>query len=157
MSDVLHTTEAAVSRPSGSVTRNRPWWMSSAGLWPAALAQWTSRPGATVTNAGHAFLVTGRPPASSPSVRPDLGRGSQAPLRPTVRLRVDCGLSPGRASPGEQEPDGLQEAGHGRGARCRLRLRVVVVGHGCSRVQLAWTVKGTVMTSPSASRNCAHS
>src|SRR3954447_5666219 len=75
MSDVLHTTEAAVSRPSGSVTRNRPWWMSSAGLWPAALAQWTSRPGATVTNAGHAFLVTGRPPASSPSVRPDLGRG----------------------------------------------------------------------------------
>src|SRR3954451_9307958 len=45
------------------------------GVMPAALAQWTSRPGATVTNAGHAFLLIGRPPASSPSVRPDLGRG----------------------------------------------------------------------------------
>src|SRR3954469_9519506 len=107
MSDVLHTTEAAVSRPSGSVTRNRPWWMSSAGLWPAALAQWTSRPGARVTNAGHASLLTGRPPASSPSVRPDLGRGvagsPAADGSATGRLRL---FPPARGGPGDREPPG---------------------------------------------------
>src|SRR3954452_10064608 len=61
--DVLHTREAATSRPSGRVARSKPWWMSSAGLWPAALVQWTSRPGATVTSAEHAFLLTRCPSA----------------------------------------------------------------------------------------------
>src|SRR3954470_15407859 len=107
MSDVLHTTEAAVSRPSGSVTRNRPWWMSSAGLWPAALAQWTSRPGATVTDAGHAFLLTGRPPASSPSVWPDLGRGvagsPAADGSATGRLRL---VSPAGGAGGKKSRSG---------------------------------------------------
>src|SRR4051812_35155248 len=56
--DVLHTREAATTRPSGSVARSKPWWMSSAGLWPAALVQWTARPGATVTSAEHTLLLT---------------------------------------------------------------------------------------------------
>src|SRR3954462_14975117 len=92
--------------------------MSSAGLWPAALAQWTSRPGATVTNAGHAFLVTGRPPASSPSVRPDLGRGSQAPLRPTVPATGRLRLVPRTGEPGGTG------AGRATGSRSRERCPV---------------------------------
>jgi hypothetical protein len=93
--DVLQTRDAACSRPSGRVTRSRPWCMSSAGPWPARWVQWTTRPGATVTKAGQERRVTRAPSGRGRVVSP-LSRCRKA-RRPSMVARYPFQVRPRRS------------------------------------------------------------